>query len=196
MKKYLLFFGIMVLNICLAYSQVADPDTNKTNGPGYSPSLFYYVVIYRTALELPDYMIDTLNSRALTAKALETDNPDFNLREYERRIVKLFLSDDQYSHLLVLKNKPIAKELASKVWAGMLKQQLVSDVDDPTLYGRIYSHFLTALVTRDYFIDNRDEQSKYLSELDKQAPSPLYKYFHHGYNKPVVINPNRAELVW
>jgi len=165
MKFFLLCFGILVLNIYLAYSQVAAPDTNKTNGPGYSPSLFYYVVIYRTALELPDYIIDTLNSRALIAKALETDDPDFNLREYERRIVKLFLSDDQYSHLLVLKNKPIAKELTAKVWAGMLKQQLVSDSDDPTLYGRIYSHFLTALVTRDFFIDNRDEQVNILVNL-------------------------------
>ena len=109
------------------------------------------MVIYRGALGLPDYVVDTVNSRASAAKALLIINPDFDVIEYERKTVRSLLSDDQYCSLLVLKNKPVAAEITRKVWTGMLEKGLVSASDSATLHGRINAHLLTTLLTRDYF---------------------------------------------
>ncbi len=196
MKMLMICCVITFFKVNMIFSQAEDPVADNKSIQDYSPSLVYYAIIYRADLGINDSIIDSLYSRAGLAETLKAENPDFNLREYEHRIVKLFLSEDQYIELLVLKNLPVAKELTSKVWEGMLKQLLISDPADSILAGRINSHFLTVLVTRDYFIEKPDEQQRYLNELDKNAPSALYKYFHHGYTKPVVKNPNRAEYAW
>lgn len=195
-KRLFICCGILVLSMGLAYSQTAGNIKGKAGVPGYSPSLFYYVLTYRTALELPEYIIDTINARAATAKALEISDPDFNIRKYERSILKYLLTDNQYGNLLVYKNTSLAKELTSKVWTEMLKQHLIYDSSDILLYKRINAHLLTSLVTREYFIDDPEEQRKNLDELENQAPSSLYKYYHHGYTKPVVRNLYRATPVW
>jgi hypothetical protein len=196
MKKLLLCIVIFTLVKSLTFSQVNGSESTKAGVSGYSPSLFYYVVLYRTALGLPDYITDTISARADIATALRQSDPDFDIRAYEHLVVKTLLTNDQFTNLLVLRNKPVASEIAEKIWREMLKQKLAADSNDVILFGRIKNYLLTVLVTREYFADNPDEQTRHLDELDKKSPSALYKYYHPGYVKPVLINPYRADYVW
>ncbi|HPR13007.1 MAG TPA: hypothetical protein PLV06_11530 [Bacteroidales bacterium] len=196
MKKIILFLIIFSLGIETVISQQFAIDSEKTLQDVYSPSLFCNVVIYRTPLGLPESIVDTINERAATAIILQMNDPEFNLREYERGVVRELLTEHQFTDLLVFRNQPVARELTAKIWNEMLKQHLVFGSDSVRLYGTINGHLLTSLVTREYFYDNLNERNRQLAELDRRAPSALYKYFHHGYERPVAANPYRAEFIW
>lgn len=193
-----LFAVLLIVSLCSyqVFSQKVAIASEKSLLDNYSPSLFCHVILYRTALSLPDFIVDTLNAKAAIASVLQANDPDFNIREYERGVVKELLTDYQYTDLLVFKNQPIAAALTANIWSEMLKQHLVSVSDSLRIYGGINGHLLTSLVTREYFADDRDERSRQLAELDLRAPSALYRYFHHGYEKPVTGNPYRAQFVW
>jgi len=166
-----------------------NPDTEL------SGSYLYLAGYYRISLKLTDRQMDSVRLHTRNAAKMARKSAPEDVAGYERAVLRRILSEGQYEDLIVYRNIPVSKLLGQKTWNEMVNLKYVSRADSARLYTQIRMYLQTVLVTRDYYADDPELQTKYLEELSEKAPACLYRYYHNGKTKPPAFNYYRSDFI-
>lgn len=159
------------------YSTASRKENNQFK---YPFSLFSLAIENRDSLKLSEALVDSIFLRIDTLKrtqdAFIKENPGkwFDSKPYQSENMNRFLSADQFSMLLTIKNTTKARSYAEKDWKEIETRGLDKNYNKDTVLKELTAFYIAKQSAFDQY------------EHDKLKQSSLVKYITS--NKPKILN--------
>ena len=138
-------------------------------------SKFASAVRNKEKLKLDKTQIDNLMYQSKLMAEKKAENPSLDLKAYERKLLPTLLTDEQYTHLLILLNQKTASSWAKASWEKIKERGIDQGLDSTKVYLEIFNYNLAKLVKHERFGNDVPKTSESLRKIHTEIPEALQR---------------------
>jgi hypothetical protein len=163
---------------------------------------FAIALKYKDYLKLDPRLIDTLVFHAMLVAArqdsVQMREPfaSIDFGDYESSILSSLLTEEQYTSLLMIRNKPNAYATARKDWDDLEKYNLAGNLNKDQIITQIAEFYIVRFSAWNRMAHDNKRQTANMRALEEIKPQILKTLDQARWNVPPEKAKNDAKLTW
>jgi hypothetical protein len=134
---------------------------------------------YKDALKLRPELTDTLVACVMRANkmrdsaAMTSPFSWLNTEAYESQQLTAILTEEQYTQLLAIKNRPASNKTAQRDWEDMERLQITKELNKETTINQLTNYYIAHASSWTRFSHDRIARTKAVRAVEENKPKAL-----------------------